>query len=364
MPGVVVVGAGIVGASVAYHAARLGADVTVVDRALPASGVTGSSFAWIGASGVGPGPVAALRRSATREYRRLEAELPGVRVRWTGSLEWPPPAPVGAAGELALDEDQAVVDTAVLGVLEPGLRELAGPALHNPGDGAVDPVAVTEALVAGAREHGTRLLVGTTVTALRLEAGRLSGVETSSGFLATPTVVLAAGADVPVLCAPTGFRVPVAPSPAVLVRFAAPDAVVRTLIATPHLEVRRAGDGTLLAALQYSGEQTSGDLTDTARSALARLTTLLRDTDGARVIDARVGWRPMPADGEPVVGPVPGVSGVYLAVTHSGVSLAAAIGRLAALEVVRGRVAPELRGCRAARFLEAPAAGPRPRETA
>jgi glycine/D-amino acid oxidase-like deaminating enzyme len=45
---VIVVGAGIVGASVAFHAARGGAAVVLVDRSRPASGVTGDSFAWIG----------------------------------------------------------------------------------------------------------------------------------------------------------------------------------------------------------------------------------------------------------------------------------------------------------------------------
>ena len=50
----VVVGAGIVGASVAYHAARAGAVVTLVDAGQPGAGVTANSFAWIGASGVRP----------------------------------------------------------------------------------------------------------------------------------------------------------------------------------------------------------------------------------------------------------------------------------------------------------------------
>src|SRR3954454_6671503 len=81
----VVVGAGIVGASVAYHAARAGAVVTLVDAGRPGAGVTASSFAWIGASGVRTGPAAGLRVTATQEYRRLQAELPGLPVTWSGS---------------------------------------------------------------------------------------------------------------------------------------------------------------------------------------------------------------------------------------------------------------------------------------
>lgn len=64
----VVVGAGIVGASVAHHAARAGAAVTLLDAGPPGAGVTADSFAWIGSSGVRLGPAAALRARATEEY--------------------------------------------------------------------------------------------------------------------------------------------------------------------------------------------------------------------------------------------------------------------------------------------------------
>lgn len=80
---VVVVGAGIVGASVAYHAARAGATVTLVDAGQPGAGVTADSFAWVAASGVRTGPAAGMRTTATEEYRRVEAELPGLPVIWS-----------------------------------------------------------------------------------------------------------------------------------------------------------------------------------------------------------------------------------------------------------------------------------------
>ena len=336
----VVVGAGVVGASIAYHAARLGAGVTLVDRGLPGSGVTGDSFAWIGASGVPPGPVAALRRSATAEYRRLEGELPGVRVRWTGSLSWP---------HQRVLEGQLEVDAAAVARLEPHLREPPRSAVHVPGDGAVDPVAVTEALVAGARSHGAQVLVGTTVTGLHGGVGRCRGVHTSGGPVEADAVVLAAGTDTLGLCGPAA-TLPVAASPAVLVRFAAPAALVRTLLATPDLEVRQAADGTLLVALAHSGEVTQEDLRATGHRALTGLRALLHGAEDVRLEGARIGWRPVPVDGEPVLGPVSSASGAYLAVLHSGVSLAAAVGRLVAQEVVLGETAAELEGCRPDRF--------------
>lgn len=58
----------------------------------------------------------------------------------------------------------------------------------------------------------------------------------------------------------------------------------------------------------------------------------------------------MPADGEPIVGPVADVPGLYLAVMHSAVTLAPAVGRLVARELVDGTVEPTLTRCRPDRF--------------
>ena len=138
-PTLVVVGAGVVGASVAYHAARAGATVTLVDAGRPGAGVTADSFAWIGASGLRTGPAAALRGTETGEYRMLEAELPGLTVTWSGSLSW---RSADAAPEAA-GLGQEIVDAATVATLEPAVRQPPQWAVWAPGDGAVDPVGVT-----------------------------------------------------------------------------------------------------------------------------------------------------------------------------------------------------------------------------
>ena len=67
-PSILVIGAGIIGASIAYHLARRGARVTVIDRARPAGGATGQSFAWINASYRNPKPYYRLRIHGMQEY--------------------------------------------------------------------------------------------------------------------------------------------------------------------------------------------------------------------------------------------------------------------------------------------------------
>lgn len=329
-----VVGAGIVGASIAYHAARAGAVVTLVDAARPGAGVTGDSFAWIGASGVRTGPAAGLRATATEEYRRLEAELPGLPVTWSGSLSW------GAAdGAPEAGPGQEIVDAATLATLEPTLREPPEWAVWAPGDGSVDPVGVTERLVAGARAHGASVHPDTPVTAVRRDAGgRIVGVETVAGPLSGATVVVAAGVATAALAARLGLYVPVDPSPATLFRFSAPADLVRTVVSNDDFDLRQVAPDRLHAAA------------DSPVRTLAAVRSTFRGAGDVELLSTRFGARPMPADGEPIIGPVAELPGLYLAVMHSAVTLAAAVGRLVARELVDGTAEPELVGCRLDRF--------------
>ncbi len=206
-------------------------------------------------------------------------------------------------------------------------------------------------MVRAAQAHGARLVTQCAVTALRVEGGRAVGVETSTGFLPSDIVVLTAGADAAVLCAPLGFRLPVAPSPALLMRFSAPPGLVRTLVATPRIEVREAADGQLVVAADYAGEVDQADLQRAGEEMLSRLVATFAAAPGdVCLVSVKLGTRPMPVDGLPVIGPLPGVAGPYVAVMHSGVTLAPAVGRLVAREVVHGVKAEELRGLRPDRF--------------
>jgi glycine/D-amino acid oxidase-like deaminating enzyme len=86
---VVVIGAGIVGASIAWHLARRGAVVTVIDRGQPAGEATEKSFAWINATYGNPEPYFRLRFLSMQEYRRLDDELDGaLGIAWQGCLIW------------------------------------------------------------------------------------------------------------------------------------------------------------------------------------------------------------------------------------------------------------------------------------
>lgn len=329
-----VVGAGIVGASVAYHGAQAGAAVTLVDAGRPGAGVTANSFAWIGASGLRTGPAAGMRRTATEEYRRLEAELPGLPVTWSGSLTW------GLAdGTPEAGPGQQVVDAATVMTLEPTLRQPPEWAVWAPADGVADPVGVTRRLVAGARARGARVHPDTPVTAVRRDAaGRVVGVETAAGLLLGATVVLATGVATAALAAPLGVHVPVEPSPATLFRLRAPAGLVRSVVHNRDFDLRQVAPDLLHVAA------------DAPVRTLAAVRSTFRGAAAVELLSTQVGLRPMPVDGEPIIGPVAEVPGLYLAVLHSALTLSPAVGRLVSRELVHGSVEPALTGCRLDRF--------------
>lgn len=335
---IVVVGAGIVGASLAYHLAGRGRPVTLIDAGLPGSGATRASFAWIGRSVASDAPSAPLRHLAPDDYRRLESEVPDLSIRWTGSISW----------DGFHEAPGPCTDDA--GALEPHLLDPPAVAVHHPDDAAFDPVAGTEALVAAARARGATVLTGALAIALEHQAGVVSGVRTTAGVLSADTVVLACGTGAVALCSGLGVALPVEPSPAVLVRLRATPGLVRTIAATPSLEVRQLDDGTVLAPTTYGGETDRAALLETAYRVRDRFAASFAGADDTEVVSAEIGWRPMPTDGEPIIGPLAGVRGLYVTVMHSAITLAAAVGRLAADEILTGQPASELAGCRPDRF--------------
>lgn len=148
MSDVVIVRAGLVGASVAYRPARRAAAVTLIDRGRSAAGVTGGSFGWIGsASGGWPCGSKDLRGSILEHYRQFEGALADVAVRWTGSLSWTDEDTDGAVGDAAVGPEQLVVGPSEVRTLEPHLLALPKRAVHSPTDAGVDPAKVTYALV-------------------------------------------------------------------------------------------------------------------------------------------------------------------------------------------------------------------------
>jgi len=214
---VAVIGAGIVGASCAFHLSRRGAKVRVLERApSPATGATGKSAAGIRHQFSDPVNVRMSVCSAA-EFRRFEA-LTGVSAgyRKVGYLFLLPPELWAAWGEQramqrALGARVEALEVAALRARFPYLNAtgLAG-ASFGPDDGVVDPHAVTLGYLGAARRAGATLHLGAEVWGLEHKRGHWH-VHTSTGTLTADVVVNAAGAHAREIGALAGLDLPVLP---------------------------------------------------------------------------------------------------------------------------------------------------------
>ncbi len=326
---VVVVGAGIVGASIAYHLARRQVAVTVLERHRPGAGASSHSFAWINAFGKEPYPYHDLNRRSVEAWRRFAQGLQAdVGLHWGGEMRWVHTAADAAALRQRIQQLQAwsypnrLITAAELQHLEPGLQQ--------------------------ARAHGTVVHIDTPVSGLRLATNgstvrRVQAVQTAQGEIACDAVVLAAGTETTALAALAGLHIPQEESPGV---------VVRTPVdaARPEIHLRQLADGTLQIGEGSQESLARDDSQEHADALLARATHYLPALAGARAIPVPVGYRPMPRDGFPVLGYPEPVPNLYLALMHSGVTLAPLVGELAAMEIVDGARVQILDAYRPERF--------------
>ncbi|MFZ4875278.1 NAD(P)/FAD-dependent oxidoreductase [Janthinobacterium sp. Mn2066] len=339
---IVIIGAGIVGASLAYHLASHGAHVIVLEAQAIASGVTGTSFAWIHTTHGNADPTAHLHSAAIAEYRRLETELPQLKIHWGGALSY--------GGEAGNMPPATLVSREQICTLEPKLKHPPEHAWHAAAEGALDAVAATHALLAGAQAHGAQVLTHTPVLDFSRDGSSVTGVKTAKENIAADLVVLAAGTATASLAAMLGATLPITTSPAILICYKAPANLVQGIISSPQMEIRQGADGCLLAAEDYLDDTPDNQPAAVAQRTAAAIQDELHGATGIETELACVGWRPMPADGIPIIGPLPNMCGAYVCAMHPGVILAAVVGRLASEEIITGKAAPALAPCRPDRF--------------
>lgn len=352
---VVVVGAGIVGASVAYHLSRRGVAVTVVERDEPACGATSKSFGWINASFDNPRPYYALRLQSLFEWNRLQSELGGaIELKWGGSLFWEQDECPALQQRIRTQQSWGYpvrgVDKAEFGSLEGSVREPPSLAAFAELEGTVPPVQATEALLAAARAEGARELYGCGVEALRVHGDRVCGVHTSAGDIETEVVVVAAGVDTPSLSSPVGVPTPLRQAPGLLVHTKPVAPLLNRVVLAPAVHMKQDPDGRVVAGEDFGGGHPTAATEALSRRVLASAKSALSHAQNLEIERVTLGYRPLPQDEMPVIGFSGAVSGLYVTVMHSGVTLAPIVGRLASEEIIDNARVDLLDAYRPARF--------------
>lgn len=339
-PHVIVVGAGIIGASIAYHLAKAGARVTILEAGAPGGVATRNSWAWINASWGNPEIYFRLRIRSMAEWRRLEREIPDLRVAWLGGLIWDiPPDELEAYAKEHESWGYGIrrVDRAGAARIEPQLRNPPDFALHVAEEGSVEPLAAAQAFLNAAQARGVQVIANRPVRTLTQRGGRVTGVETEAGMIEADEIVVAAGAGTAKLAASAGYALPLDTPPGLLIASKPHSQLLNGLVMSPGLHVRQTPEGRLLAGADFGGSDPGADAETVSRDLFEVMRGMFKDGAALEYSHHTVGYRPMPGDGLPVVGRPPKTDGLYLAVLHSGITLAPAVGLFAAEEITGGK---------------------------
>ncbi len=338
---VVIAGGGIIGASIAYGLARRGADVTLLERAVPGTGTTANSFAWINAK---KQPLAyhALSQLGIGAWRVLDDETKGaLPLMWGGSLEWISDAAVAA--RVAEVNRQYMrwgyplrpMDAAQMAALEGSVRfEGLRYGAHAEAEASVDPQGATDVIISYAKAAGARVVYPATVTGLDRQGGRLRGVRATTGDLAADVLVICCGNDTPGVAKLAGIEVPLTRSAGILVHTRPQPRAIDRVLLSPLGQIKQKRNGSIVAGADFG--PTSNEDTSIGRGEqfLRRMSTVLPDLASAPVEKLTLGLRVMPKDGYPIVGFVDQHPDIYVAAMHSGMTLGPLIGRLAATEIL------------------------------
>ena len=232
----------------------------------------------------------------------------------------------------------------------PGLSTRCRGALFSPAGGAVDPEALTRALLADAarlgtivhRERGTRLLI---------HGKRVDGVQTARGIVRARHTIVAAGAWSPLL---EGLprRLPVEPVRGQLAALPWPASLPRIILYHDHCYLLpRGAEAILGSTMERAGFQST--TTDAAIARIVReAATMVPALATLSVLRAWAGLRPLTPDGLPIVGPDPSFAGLWYATGHgrNGVLLAAMTGEIVADLITGGTPEVDVSSWGVARF--------------
>ena len=356
---VVVIGAGIVGASIAWRIADHGFTVTLIDKAEPGYGASSHSFAWINAGAKEPLGYHNLNRRSLDMWQRFgealadDGDIANIGLRWGGKVSWEVEG--DAAQRLVSQVRQLqswgyptrLISASELSELEPSLDVgNVTAAEYSENEGRVEPQLVVDACVRrladlDATVHTQTELVGFSSD----KGGRIVAVNTTAGDIKCDFIVLAAGTATTHLASLAGAYIPQAESPGVVIRTTpVPDLLQNVpVVYAPGLgdgrreiHIRQCADGRMMIGEGNQESLAEDDSQPHADDLLERACNYLPGLSGAKAIPVPVGWRPMPLDGYPIMGFTPEVSNMYIALTHSGVTLAPVVSQLAAMEICDG----------------------------
>ncbi|MFC9353406.1 NAD(P)/FAD-dependent oxidoreductase [Arthrobacter sp. NPDC057013] len=363
---VAVIGGGILGVSTAVHLLRQGASVILLSERGLASEASGRSLSWLNSAGERSTPYHQLRVAGIDRYRTLFAADPSREwLQFGGGLMW------NAAGhreatearhayEKSIGYDSKLLEPADIASATPGIDATAVPenAIFNPGEGWVSLPDLIDFLMEEFHARGGELVLNAGKASVMVDGGRATGVETAAGgTYEADAVLVACGAATPAAVAPLGVNIPNGSPVSMLVLTKPVDHNVKAVMNTPRAAVRPNPGNTF--ALDHDWyeehitEHTDGSFTipdDVVQELANEASKLIAGNPDLKPASWKIGYKPIPGDGEPVLGELGQVPGCFVAFTHSGATLGLITGELLSGEIMTGQKHPMLATFRPGRF--------------
>lgn len=349
---VVVIGAGIVGASCARSLAIAGVNTTVIEKGAAVSGTSARGEGNILVSDKAPGPELTMALMAASRWSRLADELADELGSEFPAIEYEPKGGLvvattdqgaGPLLEFAAAQRTAGVDAHELTVvealkLEPGLNPRITAAVLYSQDSQVQPVIAAEALLASARHHGATVIQSTRAVGPILNGdGALVGVVTDSGEIRGDAVVIAAGPWSGEVGIALGVTLPVLPRHGmVLVTSRMAQRVFHKVYDADYVGAVGSGDAALQTSSVVESTAAGNVLIGSSRQQLGfdsrlRVETMFEIAAKAirlfpfladqAVIRAYGGFRPFMPDHLPLIGPDHRLAGLWHATGHEGAGI-------------------------------------------
>jgi sarcosine oxidase, subunit beta len=332
---IIVIGAGVVGCSLAFHLARAGARVRVFDKGGICAGMSARSGALVRMHYTFA-PEAELAWKSLRHFRNW-SDIVGGRCGFveTGfAIVVDERNAVRLRANVAMLQrvgiDTEIVTAAELRKLEPhAFVDDVALAAFEPHSGYADPVATTESLASAAKRHGARFSTNTPVAKIMNRDGRAAGVVDGTGRIHDADVVcVVSGPWTDALLAPMGVRIGLKNERAQIAFFKRAPLLTHCVyidtIAGSYF--RPHGDDLTLAGLggwkpeaeanpDDFRESNDDDFVAAVRKRLAKRIPAMADAAYSR---GHAGIYDISPDARAVMGPVPGIDGLFVAAGFSG----------------------------------------------
>ena len=362
---VLVVGGGIIGCATALELARAGCRVTVFERATP--GAEASSAAAGLLVPIDESPETSFARLALASWRLYPDVVRDLEARTGIDVEYVTRGTIypASASRKARDVSQWA-DLAEFGVetledgevqrREPALSPTIRHAVFVKGDHWLNNQRLVLAYAQAAASSGVELRGGDNVSRVIVEGGRARAVVTEGERIDGDAVLLAAGAWSGELMAGLGARLRIEPRRGQMIALAhVPPVITHCVHGEVYLIPRPSGELLIGATVERAGFQravTAEGISSLLRSAI-ELVPALRDLPIARTW---CGFRPWAPDSLPVLGPWPGIDGLFVATGHfrNGIMLAPVTARLMTEWITGGAPSLEVKDFLPDRFVATP----------